>query len=384
MRFWHLFLIVAAFVAQPGGAEKANLYRFAPGDTIDVTVAPQRDFDRTLTIQPDGKISYPVAGQLQAAGLTVEQLTEKLRQGLTRDLVGPHVTVTLKQINNQAVPRISLLGAVRNPGVFPMKDGTTVAEILAAAGGPLPLANLHRVTVTRNDSSVRSLDLAEADKTGHLEQNILLQAGDLIVVPEGPPPTVFILGEVIKPGSVELHGASRLLDVLSLAGGPTPKADLHRVTVGRAGAAGARTLDLQSLLTGAAMSNPELNVLLQPGDTIMVPETEERVYVLGRVTRPDTYPIKPNDRVLDALARAGGTAPDGDTRTLVLIRRDSKGQPVARPVDLKKMMARGDMVENELLHPGDVLFVPDKKIHRPVGEITSLLWPLSSLLNLIR
>src|SRR5207247_1649596 len=210
----------------------------------------------------------------------------------SRDLVQPHVTVTLKQINNQAVPRISLLGAVRNPGVFPMKDGTTVAEILAAAGGPLPLANLHRVTVTRNDSSVRSLDLAEADKTGHLEQNILLQAGDLIVVPEGPPPTVFILGEVIKPGSVELHGASRLLD---------------------------------------------------------------------------------------ALARAGGTAPDGDTRTLVLIRRDSKGQPVARPVDLKKMMARGDMVENELLHPGDVLFVPDKKIHRPVGEITSLLWPLSSL-----
>src|SRR5438445_8509242 len=148
MRFWHLFLIVAAFVAQPGGA--AAGYRFAPGDTIDVTVAPQRDFDRTLTIQPDGKISYPVAGQLKAAGSTVEQLTEKLRQGLTRDLVKPHVTVTLKQINNQAVPRISLLGAVRNPGVFPSKDWTTVAVIVAAGGGPLPLANVHQLTATRN------------------------------------------------------------------------------------------------------------------------------------------------------------------------------------------------------------------------------------------
>src|ERR671930_14698 len=158
----HFVIVIAALTTQPARAQEPSAYRFAPGDTIEVTVMPQSSLDRTITIQPDGKISYPSAGQLQAAGLTVAQLAEKLRQGLSRDLVNPSVTVTLKELNKQAVLRVSLLGAVRNPGVFPLKDGITVAEVLASAGGPLPLANLHQVTITRADGSVATVDLTGA------------------------------------------------------------------------------------------------------------------------------------------------------------------------------------------------------------------------------
>lgn len=378
-----LLLLVGLLIAAGVAAADPTEYRFAPGDVLEVSVVPQQGLDRVLTIRPDGKISYPVAGELPAAGLTAPELTEKLRAGLSRELINPRVTLTLKTLNPQAVPRVSLLGAVRNPGVFDAKQGTSLAEVLAAGGGPTPLADLHHVTITRPDGSAVTVDLAQTEKTGQAERNIPLQPGDLVIVPQGPPPTVLVLGEVVKPGSYEILGAARLLDAISLAGGPTTKADLRRVTLGRAGATGLRTLDLQPLLARGDTSNQELNVLLQPGDTILLGESDERVYVLGRVVKPDVYMIKPNDRILDALAKAGGGAGDGDISKAVLVRRGENGQPVAKALDLRRMMASGKLDANDLVRPGDVLYVPDKKVRHSPLEIANLVWPLTGLINTI-
>jgi polysaccharide export outer membrane protein len=422
-----LVLGLAAGSALGAAGNAAGEYRFAPGDVIDVSVTPQHVFDRTITVQPDGRISFPVVGQLQAAGVTVAQLTEQLRAGLDRDLVAPRVTVSLKELNKQAVPRVSVLGAVRNPGVFEIKDGTTVAEALASAGGPSPIADLRRVTVTRSNQAVFTVDLARSATSGRMERNVTLQPGDLIVVPQGPPPTVLVLGEVLRPGSYEIQGEARVLDAISLAGGPTPKADMNRVTLGRSGqgegalgvgrwALGVGTddrqpttnnvptpnaqrltpkaqgptpnapllLNLQPLLEQGNAADTDANQVLQPGDTIVVAESEQHVYVLGRVAKPDVYPIKPNDRVLDALAKAGGASAEGDLGRAVLVRRDEKGQPVAKPLDLKKLIAHGSMAPNEALLPGDVLFVPDKKTHRSTADLLNLVWPITGLLNAIR
>jgi polysaccharide biosynthesis/export protein len=388
MRFPRLLfcLVTLALIPTATAAQTAPPadYRFAPGDVIDVTVEPQKNFDRTITVQPDGMISYPLVGQLQAGGMTVKQLAERLRAALNRDLNDPQVTISLKQLNGQAVDRISLLGAVRNPGVYPVKEGTTVAEVLAAGGGPTSLADLQRVTVTRVDRSVVTVNLAHSEKTGRLEQNIRLQPGDFVVVPEGASPTVLVLGEVIKPGSYPLQGETRLLDAISQAGGPTAKGDLQRVTLTQQGMTKPKVFDLQPLILHGDATNHELNVPLQAGDTIVVAESDQRIYVLGRVGKPDTYPVKPTDRLLDALTMAGGASGDGDISRAVLVRRDAGGQSVSRTVDLKTMMVKGRMEENELLRPGDVLFVPDKKARKSLGEYTGLLWPINTLINLLR
>jgi protein involved in polysaccharide export with SLBB domain len=347
-----------------------------------VTVAPQKDFSRVVTIQPDGKVSYPVAGQLQAAGLTVEQFVAVLREGLERELIDPEVTVSLKDISKQSALRVSLLGAVRTPGVYEIKDGSTLAEIVAQAGGPTPLADLRHVTVTRADQSVRTVDLEPTARAGSLAGNVALQPGDFIVIPEGSAPTVLVLGEVAKPGSVAIQGQARLLDALSQAGGPTPKADLRRVTLARP-AGQARTLDLQPLLTGHPTTDPEVNPILQPGDTVVLNQTEEQIYVLGRVTRPDVYPIKPKDRVLDAFTKAGGSGPDGDISQAVLVRRGPDGQPAPKKLDLKKLMETGNPADNDLLRPGDVLYVPDKKTRRS-PDMLGLLYPLTTIFSLFR
>lgn len=385
LQWLHLKLIaLAAMMAACGAvAGEPAEYHLAAGDVVDVTVRPQHVFDHTVIVQPDGQISYPVAGKLQAAGLTLDQLTGKIRAGLKRELIDPEVSVSLKELNKQVIRRVSLLGAIRNPNVYEIKEDTTVAELLAAGGGPLSVADLQRVVVTHPDQTVIVLDLTQTEQTGRLVRNIVLQPGDMVIVPEGTPPTVTVLGEVVKPGSYPIQGEARLLDALSEAGGPTPKAEMRRVILRRLGASEPRTLDLQPLLRGEA-ANAELNVRLAPGDTITIGETDQRVYVLGRVAKPDIYAIKPNDRVLDALAEAGGAAADGDLSKVVLMRRGENGRQVVNQLDLKQMIKSASTAANDLLRPGDVLFVPDRKIHRSPLEALSLLFPLAGFVNLFR
>jgi ribosomal protein L16 Arg81 hydroxylase len=75
---------------------------------------------------------------------------------------------------------------------------------------------------------------------------------------------------------------------------------------------------------------------------------------------------------------------DGDISQVALVRPDASNHPTVRQFDLRKMLTKGRMLENELLRPGDLVYVPDKQAHRPLSEIASLFWPLSSLLNLLR
>jgi polysaccharide export outer membrane protein len=384
MRVWHLFTLTLALIAVPGWTAESTDYRFSPGDLIDISVSPQTSFSRSVTVQPDGKISYPVVGQLLAAGLTVAQLTEALRSGLNRQLVDPEVTVLLKEGGKQTAGRVSLLGAVRNPGVLEIRRGTTVAEALASAGGPTSLADLRRVTITRPNQPVVSVDLAQTEKTGRPDQNVVLQPGDLIMVPEGARPTVLLVGEVAKPGSYELQRDARLLDALTLAGGLTPRADLRRVIVVRSGSGGTQTVDLEPLLAGGPAAHLEANVPLQPGDTIILGETDQRIYVLGAIARPDSYSIRPDDRVLDVVVRAGGATSSADLRKAVLVRRNVNGQPVPKTLDLKKIMATGDIAENDLLRPGDVLYVPDKRVKTRGSALDALnlLLPVTGLMRL--
>jgi protein involved in polysaccharide export with SLBB domain len=108
------------------------------------------------------------------------------------------------------------------------------------------------------------------------------------------------------------------------------------------------------------------------------------VYVFGRVAKPDLYAVQPSDRVLDVLLRAGGVASDADLSKAALVRRDEKNQPVTSPLDLRKIMAKGDMAANVLVHPGDLIFIPDKKKHGSPLDSLNLILPITSLFTLLR
>jgi protein involved in polysaccharide export with SLBB domain len=370
----------------PEGGEPAPAgYRFAPDDVVEITVSSHMGYDRILTISPDGRFQFPLVGEIVAAGMTASQLAMRIQEGLSTELVDPQVTVSLKQRGSRTRGTVSLLGAVRSPGVFELKEKSTLLELLAAAGGALTSADLLHVTITHADRSpVQTIDLARAVRTGTIDGETPLASGDLIFVPTAASSTVLVTGEVAKPGSYEIGTNTRAMDLLSQAGGANPRADLSRVRLTRTGQV--QILNLQAVVSGAERADSTANPVLLTGDTLVLPESENRVYLLGQVAKPDAYPLREGDHLFDLLTRAGGTSPGADPGKAVLIRRNEHGQPEAQPLNLTRMLTKGDMRSNLALRPGDVILIPEKKANKPsaLGAFAPLIYPLLGLVNLFR
>jgi polysaccharide biosynthesis/export protein len=139
----------AADIRQPAHAANPAIpeYRLGPEDVIEVFVWKQPDLTATVVIRPDGRISLPLTNELEASGKTAIQLqkdiTEKLREYVTQ----PVVNVIVKQVNSL---KISVLGEVRKPDVYRIKNQVTVLDAIAMAGGFTDLARPNRVIVIRN------------------------------------------------------------------------------------------------------------------------------------------------------------------------------------------------------------------------------------------
>jgi polysaccharide export outer membrane protein len=367
--------VAAATAAPPVNPD----YVLGPGDVMDVTVTSHQGYDRTIIIQPDGKIFFPAVGEVKASGMTVPQLRARLLAGLEEQLNRPDLTISLREIHS-AVNRVSVLGAVRSPNVFDLKPKWRITEALAAAGGPTPTADLSRVTITRGGERVINVDLAKTATSGRAEQNAELEPGDLVIVPEGARPTVLVLGEVTKPGCFSLEQGSKVMDALSLAGGPTTNADLHSATIARLGAEGLIPVDLGTILTSGDLAK---NVPLQAGDTLYVPATSRKVYVVGEVGHGDAYPLRGRERVMDALMAAGGPTKEAEIAKASLIRRRPDNQADITHIDLRKILTEGDMKLNVPLQDGDVIYVPNRRVKRPLTDYLNLLYPLTWLRTLV-
>jgi polysaccharide biosynthesis/export protein len=144
-------------------------YRLGPEDVIEVFVYKEPDLSTTVTVRPDGRISLPLAGELDAAGKTATQLQQEIAEGLKRYVSGPVVNVMVKQINSL---KVSVLGEVRKPDVYRIKNRVTVLDAIAMAGGFTDLARPNRVVVLRNTPSGQqrikiNINQVVADNSSH-------------------------------------------------------------------------------------------------------------------------------------------------------------------------------------------------------------------------
>lgn len=122
-------------------------YRLGPEDVIDVFVWKEPDLSATVTVRPDGKISLPAVNELIASGKTAVELQQEISQKLQQFLSQPVVSVMVKQINSM---KISVLGEVRKPDVYKIKNRVTLLDAIAMAGGFTDLAKPNKVVVLRN------------------------------------------------------------------------------------------------------------------------------------------------------------------------------------------------------------------------------------------
>ena len=158
-------------------------YRIQPGDVLDVSVWKEEDLVKQVLVRPDGGMSFPLAGDIQAAGKSVAELQKLITERLTKYIPDPVVTVaTLKLDGN----KVYVIGKVARPGEFQANRYMDVVQALSMAGGMTPYAADNKITVLRRENGKqRSIPFRYGDieKGEDLEQNIILQSGDVVVVP---------------------------------------------------------------------------------------------------------------------------------------------------------------------------------------------------------
>ena len=158
-------------------------YRIGPGDVLEISVWKDESLYREISVPPDGVISYPLLGDIEAAGVTVTMLRKIITERLSEYVPDATVTVILKNVNSL---QVYVIGKVNNPGQFPITMDTTVMQILAMAQGLNPFAAAGNITILRRRQNVTvkiPFSYKEVEKGGNLEQNIILKRGDVVVVP---------------------------------------------------------------------------------------------------------------------------------------------------------------------------------------------------------
>ncbi len=158
-------------------------YQLGPEDVIEISVWKEPDLTKQLAVRPDGKISYPLIGEVQAAGKTVKQLREDISKRLEKYVTDAQVTVILLKTQYY---KIYVMGKVNKPGEFLVGRPATVMQALAMAGGLTPFASPTRIVIIRktgNTEQTLPFDYKAVSRGEFLEQNITLLPGDVVVVP---------------------------------------------------------------------------------------------------------------------------------------------------------------------------------------------------------
>ncbi len=193
LRRWSgVFAIIAGLFSPPLYAQNsapeteepgAVTYRLSAGDEIEVFVWKEEDLSREVIISPDGSLSYPLAGEFQAAGLTVSELKEKLTERIQQYIPKAVVTVTLLKVEGY---KVYVLGEVNKPGEYKPGSYVTVAQALTLAEGLTEFANGRGIRVVRQTEGaeqVMRFNYSRFRKGKDLSSNVRLQSGDVVMVP---------------------------------------------------------------------------------------------------------------------------------------------------------------------------------------------------------
>jgi polysaccharide export outer membrane protein len=158
-------------------------YAVLPGDILQVSVWKEPDLQLQVLVRPDSAFSFPLAGDISTKGLSVVDLQEILTQRLSRYVSNPVVTVSVSEVLGN---KIYVIGQVNNPGEFVVNPNVDVMQALSMAGGLTAFADTNSIKIlrrTRDRQSAMSFKYNDVLKGKNLEQNIVLQSGDIVVVP---------------------------------------------------------------------------------------------------------------------------------------------------------------------------------------------------------
>ncbi len=278
--------LVQAFVPTEAAASTAPAVRgsrpevtLASGDLLRISVHRQPDLDLEARIPESGSITFPLIGPVQAVGRSSTALEESIRERLDKDyLKNPSVTVTVREY---AKRKVFIVGGVAKPDGYEItpESRMTVLRLVATAGGFTDRAYKEYVQVVRrqgtSERAVIRLSLIEAERQiarGNPEADLELWPDDLVVIPSAAR-VAYVLGQVHRPGAVEVPPNARMTVSMAVANGGsyTKFAATGRVQLLRhdpSGNVSRIAVDLDAILGGRI----DLDLNLEPGDVVWVPE----------------------------------------------------------------------------------------------------------------
>lgn len=258
-------------VPQPQGVIQAPKLTIGPGDVLNVQVFDTPELStEAARVGENGQVSLPVIGMVSISGLNAEQAARQIEYELrTRGImIDPHVTVSITEYATQGA---TLLGEIRNPGVYPTFGGRRLLDMIAMAGGLSAAAGKVVTIAHRADPEhlVTIALVANAEALGS-QKNPVIQPGDTVMVSRAG--IVYILGAVTRPGGylVDNNEHISLMDALTLAGGWTQTAGLSKARLIRKVPEGHKELmlDLKHVLNGQ-----QSDIKVENGDILYVPSS---------------------------------------------------------------------------------------------------------------
>lgn len=184
-RYLTQFCLVVLTLLSGAAAAQGNLeYRIGPEDVLHISVWQEDDLDREVLVRPDGGISFPLAGDLQVSGRTPLEVQDEIRSRLQRYVPDAAVTVSIEKVSGYT---IFVLGEVNKPGQFTLGRYVDVLQALTLAGGTTAYAGERDITIRRRQDGeeiVLRFNYRDAKRgRGRAGQNVILQSGDIVVVP---------------------------------------------------------------------------------------------------------------------------------------------------------------------------------------------------------
>ena len=178
-----LFSLAALAPHTAHAAEELQPYLLQPGDVLQISVWKEQNLQTEALVRPDGGLTFPLSGEHQAAGLSIDALRLAIEERLRKFIPDPVVTVSLRVLGGN---RIYVVGKVNRPGEYPFSRPLDIMQSLSMAGGATPFAALNDIRILRRENGKQiaiSFKYEEVERGRNLDQNILLKSGDTVVVP---------------------------------------------------------------------------------------------------------------------------------------------------------------------------------------------------------
>lgn len=334
-------------------------YIVGPGDVFHVELEGMNEYTVTTAVSPEGKLILPTLGTYQVDGKTLATIREQVAAKARSKYIGGKINLNLLDVRRI---RVHLTGQVQNPGTYEARAVYRVSDVIAMAGGLSPWANARAIELQRKDQPPKQIDYYSFLAQGKLDENVLVQGGDIIYVPSvyESPATVQLEGRVQNKGLYAIREGETAEEFLFHINALENNADLRQAIVLRRTEL---TGETQALPLFPSETGNGKSVVLQPNDIIRVPGILDSVYVQGDCRAPGSYPFQPGRRARDYAGLAGPSDTAVSPSGLKVVRAESN--QVLKGADV-------------LIERGDTILIPSNT-RKKVGDIFSIVAQIASI-----